>query len=56
MSGWHVTVYRTSVAWIALARRTPFPRGTALLEPGGRFALGKSRDEAMEGLREEIGG
>lgn len=57
MNGWHTAVYKARVVWIALARRTPFPRGCFLLGPeGGKFAFGQTRDEAMENLRAEIGG
>jgi hypothetical protein len=55
MTGWHFTVYRARVCWIALARRSPFPRGFRVLGPeGGRFAFGQSRDEALAALREAL--
>ncbi len=54
IAGWHVAVYRARVCWIALARRTPFPKGCFLLgADGGRFAFGQTRDEALANLRDE---
>lgn len=53
---WHIVAYKSRVCWIALARRTPFPRGCCLLGPdGGKFAFGQSSDEALANLRAEIG-
>ncbi len=56
MSGhWHIAVYRARICWIALARRTPFPRGFYVLgDGGGRFAFGQTRDEAMAALNERL--
>ena len=52
---WHTTVYRGRICWIALARRTPFPRGIQLLGPdGGKFVFGQTREEAMANLRVAI--
>jgi hypothetical protein len=55
MNGWHVKVYRASVCWIALGRRTPFPPKCKLMGPDGRFALGETAEEALARLREAIG-
>jgi hypothetical protein len=54
ITGWHVAIYRSRICWIALARRTPFPRGELMPGPGGRFAFGQSRDEALANLRDEV--
>jgi len=57
VNGWHTTVYRGRICWIALARRTPFPRGFQVLGPdGGEFGLGQTSAEAMANLREAIEG
>ena len=55
-AGWHTVVYRARICWIALARRTPFPRGEMLLGPdGGKFAFGQSRAEALANLLDQCG-
>jgi hypothetical protein len=48
---WSFAVYRARCCWIALAN--PRPNGR-LLAPGGRFATGFTRDEAMAAVRDLV--